>query len=142
MLGQSRVGQVRLEQVRLGQVRLGQVRLGQVRLGQVRLGQVRLGQVRLGQVRLGQIRLSQSSRLGQVSETFYDIDPRSEEMCKINEAYQYLIKQRSVWEHKMKLKLGETNISSLLFWQALYSGNKNGNFEISFTLRNLLRPRL
>ena len=30
-----------------------------------------------------------------------------EEMCKINEAYQYLIKQRAMWEHKIKLQLGK-----------------------------------
>jgi hypothetical protein len=32
---------------------------------------------------------------------------KSEEMCKINEAYQYLIKQRAAWEHKVKLQLGK-----------------------------------
>ncbi len=31
-----------------------------------------------------------------------------DEMCKINEAYQYLIKQRALWEQKVKLQLGKS----------------------------------
>ena len=31
---------------------------------------------------------------------------KSDEMCKVNEAYQYLLRQRAAWESKAKLRMG------------------------------------
>ena len=36
---------------------------------------------------------------------------KSDEMCKINEAYQYLLRQIAAWENKTKNQAGERKLS-------------------------------